>query len=69
MTAKKAGAAEAGPYMKRERAEPGVIWRRDFMEIRSVESFLDYFESVRGRTLRVVKVIPPEKVEWSFREG
>jgi hypothetical protein len=23
------------------------------MEIRSVESFLDYFESARGRTLRV----------------
>ncbi len=39
------------------------------MEIRNVESFLDYFESVRGRTLRVVKAIPAEKIEWTYQEG
>ena len=39
------------------------------MEIKSVESFLDYYEKIRGRTLRVIKAIPPEKMNWSYREG
>lgn len=39
------------------------------MEITTVESFIDYFEKVRGRTLRVVKCIPPEKIDWSYAEG
>ena len=39
------------------------------MEIKSIESFLDYYEKVRARTLRVIKTIPPEKMDWSYREG
>jgi uncharacterized damage-inducible protein DinB len=39
------------------------------MEINSIESFLDYYEKVRGRTLRVVGCIPPDKFEWTYREG
>ncbi len=39
------------------------------MEIKSVESFLDYYEKVRSRTLRVIKAIPPDKMNWSYREG
>jgi uncharacterized damage-inducible protein DinB len=39
------------------------------MEITSIEPFLAYFESVRGRTLRVARLIPPERVEWTYREG
>lgn len=39
------------------------------MEISNIESFLDYLDKVRGRTLRVVKCIPPEKIEWTFAEG
>ncbi|HEU0052353.1 MAG TPA: DinB family protein [Longimicrobium sp.] len=39
------------------------------MEITSAESFLGYFESVRGRTRRVVERIPPEKLEWTYQEG
>jgi uncharacterized damage-inducible protein DinB len=39
------------------------------MEISNIGSFLEYFEKVRGRTLRVVNCIPPDKIEWSFREG
>ena len=31
--------------------------------------FLDYWEKVRQRTLRVVAAIPEEKYEWSYREG
>ena len=37
------------------------------MEIRSVGPFLDYFEKIRQRTMRVVKCIPPEKLDWSYR--
>ena len=39
------------------------------MEIKSLVSFLKYYENIRNRTLRVVGVIPPEHLEWSFREG
>src|SRR5271168_502993 len=34
------------------------------MEIRSIESFLPYFETIRERTLRVLRAVPPEKLEW-----
>ena len=39
------------------------------MEINSTESFLDYYEKVRSRTRRVVECIPPDKIEWSYKEG
>jgi uncharacterized damage-inducible protein DinB len=33
------------------------------------DDFLHYFEQVRDRTMRVVRNIPAEKVEWTCREG
>lgn len=39
------------------------------MEITHVEPFLQYLESVRGRTERVVACIPPDRLEWTFRPG
>lgn len=30
---------------------------------------LDYFEKVHERTTRIVHCIPPDKVEWTPREG
>ncbi len=39
------------------------------MEKETVASFLDYFEKIRARTLRVVSCIPPEKIDWTYREG
>src|SRR5258706_15978173 len=39
------------------------------MEITTVKPFLDYYERLRGRTLRVIKCIPPEKIDWTYREG
>lgn len=39
------------------------------MEIRSVESFLAYYRRIRQRTMRVVRAIPPERIEWTYREG
>jgi uncharacterized damage-inducible protein DinB len=34
------------------------------MEIRDMESFLPYFETIRERTMRVLRVVPPESLEW-----
>jgi uncharacterized damage-inducible protein DinB len=39
------------------------------MEIHRIEPFLDYFEKVRGRTLRVVNRIPPDKIDWTYKPG
>ena len=39
------------------------------MEIRSVKQFLEYWDNVRARTRRVVVCIPPERLEWSHRDG
>lgn len=37
--------------------------------IESIDSFLEYWSSVRGRTTRVVRAIPPEHIEWTYQEG
>jgi uncharacterized damage-inducible protein DinB len=39
------------------------------MEQERVESFLDYFEKIRERTLRVIRCIPPTKIDWTYKEG
>jgi len=39
------------------------------MEISHIAPFLDYFDKIRERTMRVVSCIPPEKIEWRAAEG
>ncbi len=39
------------------------------MQIDDINTFLDYYERIRGRTLRVIKYIPPDKIEWTYKEG
>lgn len=39
------------------------------MEIRTIRPFLDYWESVRGRTKRVIATIPNDKLDWSYAPG
>lgn len=39
------------------------------MEIRSAGQFLEYWESFRARTRRVVTCIPPDRLEWTCRPG
>jgi len=34
-----------------------------------METFLPYFDSVRERTMRVVRAVPPEKLEWQHSDG
>jgi DinB superfamily len=33
------------------------------------EDFLHYFGQIRGRTMRLVRCIPPDKIEWTCRTG
>ena len=39
------------------------------MIITSIDGFLSYVDSVRGRTKRVVAAIPPDQIEWTHRDG
>jgi uncharacterized damage-inducible protein DinB len=39
------------------------------MEITSTREFLDYYEKVRQRTLKVIACIPPERYDWRYAEG
>jgi uncharacterized damage-inducible protein DinB len=39
------------------------------MQITTAQAFLEYFESIRGRTLRVIRAIPPDKMDWTYRSG
>jgi uncharacterized damage-inducible protein DinB len=39
------------------------------MEFRTIEPFLKYLGSVRERTMRVARCIPPDKIEWTYAPG
>ena len=39
------------------------------MEIQTIQPFLRYFRNVRERTMRVVRCIPEDKLDWSYRPG
>jgi len=39
------------------------------MEIRTIQPFLQYFGNVRERTMRVVRCVPAEKIDWSYAPG
>jgi len=39
------------------------------MEVRTVESFLDYYRRIRHRTSRLLALVPEEKLEWTYRTG
>ena len=39
------------------------------MEIQNINSFLEYYEDTRSITNKVLAVIPPDKLDWTYREG
>ncbi len=39
------------------------------MIISSIDEFLAYYEKIRGRTHRVIRAIPPQQIEWTYKEG
>ena len=39
------------------------------MQIQDLDIFLDYLDKVHQRTMRVVRCIPADKLDWSYRDG
>ena len=39
------------------------------MQITDASTFLDYFDKIHQRTMRVARCIPADKIEWTYREG
>jgi len=39
------------------------------MEITTIGPFLEYYEKIRQRTLKAVQSIPPERFDWTYKEG
>jgi uncharacterized damage-inducible protein DinB len=39
------------------------------VDITSISSFIDYYERIRKRTLRVIRCIPEDKFDWTYKEG
>ena len=39
------------------------------MEITNITAFLEYYENLRRRTVRVVQCIPPDKINWTHQAG
>jgi uncharacterized damage-inducible protein DinB len=39
------------------------------MEIQRIEPFLDYFAKVRERTVKIIRCIPPDHMDWTYRQG
>ena len=39
------------------------------MEILTIEPFLKYFSGIRERTMRVARLVPADKIDWSCAAG
>ena len=39
------------------------------MTIENTTTFLDYFEKIRERTKKLIRLIPPDKMDWTYQEG
>ena len=39
------------------------------MDVENFHSFLDHYEKLRERTLRVARCIPADRIDWTYREG
>jgi len=39
------------------------------MEILTIEPFLKYFSGIRERTMRIARLVPPDKIDWSCAAG
>jgi uncharacterized damage-inducible protein DinB len=37
--------------------------------MQTLAEFLDYIEKVHARTLRVLRCVPPDKIEWTYQQG
>ena len=37
------------------------------MEIKSIPSFLEYYQRIRERTNRIIQIIPHDKLDWTYK--
>lgn len=40
-----------------------------YMEVTAIQSFLSYYKRVREGTLRLIQVVPEDKLEWTYKPG
>jgi uncharacterized damage-inducible protein DinB len=46
-----------------------VLNKLHTMEITSVISFIDYYGRLRERTLRILNIVPRDKMDWAYKPG
>ena len=39
------------------------------MDLKTFHEFLEYYDKVRGRTKTIIAKIPPDRIDWAYREG
>jgi uncharacterized damage-inducible protein DinB len=39
------------------------------MEITTIKPFLEYYEKVRERTANLIRVVPPDSLDWTYMPG
>ena len=39
------------------------------MEVQTIDSFLTYYEKTRETTLRIIEVVPHDKMDWTYKPG
>lgn len=39
------------------------------MEIKTINAFLSYYERTRHSTMKVIQVIPKDKIDWTYKPG
>ncbi|WP_313001474.1 hypothetical protein [Chryseobacterium gleum] len=39
------------------------------MEIKTVKSFIDYYGKIRERTNRIIEIVPPEHIDFTYKPG
>jgi uncharacterized damage-inducible protein DinB len=45
------------------------VFREGFVEISTIQPFLQYFGNIRERTMRVARCVPADQVDWSCGAG
>lgn len=39
------------------------------MDVKTFHDFLDYYDKVRARTKLIISKIPPDSIDWTYKEG
>src|SRR6185369_4974551 len=56
-------------HPRNERHRRRDLEGEEVLNIEEWQSFLDYVEKVHGRTLRIARCIPADRLEWTYSEG